>query len=241
MSSDSPVAVRSGGHVTVLNSKALELAGIDRDYVAPEYSVIGLPEVVRDSNQEPTGAVKEMDTLLPFPGYDRSRLKAALREGLHNYFTRFGVTTIGEISETVAGIECMDELGREDAQPVNVRLYLWAPGTLKLDDASRWRDHFQLHASEAAIRVQGIKLFADGGFSAKSAAVSCPYVGQSGKCGDIAFPKYFFRRLQVVAKERTAVGGPCERGSGTGMAVRSGPGVGRRKFGSYANAHRTCG
>jgi hypothetical protein len=44
----------------------LEVAGIDRDYVAPEFSVTGLPIVERDDNGDPTGVVKEMDTLLPF-------------------------------------------------------------------------------------------------------------------------------------------------------------------------------
>jgi predicted amidohydrolase YtcJ len=189
----SPVAVRAGGHITVLNSKALELAGIDRNYVAPTFSVTGLPEVVRDSDGNPTGVVKEMDTLLPFPGYDRQRLRAALKEGLHNYFTRFGVTTIGEISETIDGIECLNDMAEADELPVSMRIYLWAPGTLKLEEACNWPQHIRLTASEAAIRIQGIKLFADGGFSAKSAAVSCPYVG-STSCGEIAFPKYFFRR-----------------------------------------------
>jgi predicted amidohydrolase YtcJ len=193
VSRDSPVAVRAGGHITVLNSKALELAGIDRNYVAPTFSVTGLPEVVRDTDGNPTGVVKEMDTLLPFPGYDRHRLRAALKEGLHNYFTRFGVTTIGEISETIDGIECLNEMAEADELPVSMRIYLWAPGTLKLEEACNWPQHIRLTASEAAIRIQGIKLFADGGFSAKSAAVSCPYVG-STSCGEIAFPKYFFRR-----------------------------------------------
>jgi predicted amidohydrolase YtcJ len=193
VSRDSPVAVRAGGHITVLNSKALELAGIDRDYVAPTFSVTGLPEVVRDTDGNPTGVVKEMDTLLPFPGYDRHRLRAALKEGLYNYFTRFGVTTIGEISETVDGIECLNDMAEADELPVSMRIYLWAPGTLKLEEACNWPQHIRLTASEAAIRIQGIKLFADGGFSAKSAAVSCPYVG-STSCGEIAFPKYFFRR-----------------------------------------------
>lgn len=193
VSRDSPVAVRAGGHITVLNSKALEVAGIDRNYVAPKYSVTGLPEVVRDGNGDPTGVVKEMDTLLPFPGYDRARLKDALRSGLDTYFTRFGVTTIGEISETIDGIECLDEMASAGDLAAAFRIYLWSPGTLKLADAVRWGKHITLTADPTAIRIQGVKIFSDGGFSAKSAAVTCPYVGEAG-CGEIAFPKYFFRR-----------------------------------------------
>jgi predicted amidohydrolase YtcJ len=200
VSRDRPIAIRAGGHITVLNSKALEVAGIDRNFVAPDYSVTGLPEVVRDSNGDPTGVVKEMDALLPFAQLDRASLKAALRQGLRNYFTRFGVTTIGDISETVEGIGCMDELAGAGELPMSYRVYLWAPGTLKLDQAADWRNSFELRSPEANIRIQGIKLFADGGYSAKSAAVTCPYLG-SDSCGEIAFPKYFFRRAYELSQK----------------------------------------
>jgi predicted amidohydrolase YtcJ len=93
--------------------------------------------------------------------------------------------------ETVEGIQCMDEMACEGTLPVAMRVYIWAPGTMELDDACNWRSKFELKASEHMIRMQGIKLFADGGFSAKSAAVSCPYLGLNGQCGEIAFPKYF--------------------------------------------------
>jgi predicted amidohydrolase YtcJ len=134
-----------------------------------------------------------MDSLLPFPGYDRADLRSALKAGIDTYFTRFGVTTIGEISETVDGIECLGEMATSGELAASFRIYLWAPGTLKLGDACRWQKHIDLRVDERAVRIQGVKIFADGGFSARSAAVSCPYVGES-RCGDIAFPKYFFRR-----------------------------------------------
>ncbi len=194
VSRGSPVALRAGGHVTVLNSRALELAGIDRNYRPPSFSVTGLPQVLRDADGEPTGVVKEMDTLLPFPSYDRGRLRQALEDGLNSYFTRFGVTTIGEISETVDGIETLSEMAEDNRLPVSFRIYIWSPGTLKLKDACGWQKNIDLAARETDIRIQGVKIFADGGFSARSAAVTCPYVGQDGNCGDIAFTKFFFRR-----------------------------------------------
>ena len=195
------MAIRAGGHITVLNSKALEVAGIDRDYVPPEYSVTGPPQVDRDANGDPTGIVREMDLLLPFPGVERARLKTAISEGIEAHFTRFGVTTIGEISETIDGIRCFSELAEAGELPLAYRVYLWAPGTMKLDEACRWQEHFSLGASEHDVRIQGIKLFADGGFSAKSAAVSCPYLGTDGVCGEIAFAKYFFRRAVEQTRE----------------------------------------
>lgn len=194
VSRDHPIALRAGGHITVLNTKALEVAGIDRDYVPPEYSVTGPPQVDRDSRGDPTGVVREMDVLLPFPGVEKSRLRDAFRDGMERYFTRYGVTTIGEISETIDGVETFDAMATAGELPLAYRVYLWAPGTMKLEEACDWRNHFSLSAPESDLRIQGIKLFADGGFSAKSAAVTCPYLGTDGACGEIAFAKYFFRR-----------------------------------------------
>jgi predicted amidohydrolase YtcJ len=202
VSRDVPIALRAGGHITVLNSKGLEVAGIDRNYQPPSFSVTGLPIVVRDADGEPTGVVKEMDSLLPFPTYSKERLRVALSEGLNNYFTRFGVTTIGEVSETVDGIECLGEMAEDEKLPTSFRTYLWAPGTLKLKDACDWRKTINLSASEVDVRIQGIKIFSDGGFSARSAAVACPYIGEDGYCGDIAFSKYFFRRAFEETQKR---------------------------------------
>jgi predicted amidohydrolase YtcJ len=182
-----PIALRAGGHVTVLNSAALTAAGIDRGYRAPEHSITGKPAVERGDDGEPTGVVKEMDNALPLPAQDRDTVKAALAEGLHRLFTRNGVTTIGEISETVEGIECMDELAREGRLGTRMRVYLWAPGTLSLDAACDWERHIRLSAGTDHVRIQGVKLFADGGYSAASAAVKQPYVHTGGcHCGDIA-------------------------------------------------------
>jgi predicted amidohydrolase YtcJ len=183
-----PIAVRAGGHVTILNSRALELAGIDGDYEPPTHSVTGRPVVEFCScHHQPTGVVKEMDNLLPFPAEDRDSIRAALASGLHELFTVNGVTTIGEISDSLDGIAGMDELALADQLPVRMRLYLWSPGTLPIQQGVEWRRHFSLSASRDLVRVAGIKLFADGGYSAASAAVKSEYVHvPDHHCGTIA-------------------------------------------------------
>ena len=201
VSRDRPIALRAGGHITVLNSKALEIAGIDKNFAPPGNSVTGLPDVVRDHNGNPTGVVKEMDLLLPLPGISDTELRNALEHGYRHYFTRFGVTTIGEISETVAGIECMNDLANEKRLPLSMRIYLWAPGTLEIDRACDWQSHICLSAPERSLRIQGVKLFSDGGFSARSAAVNCCYVNMGDFSGTIAFKKYFFERAYKMTQK----------------------------------------
>jgi predicted amidohydrolase YtcJ len=181
-----PIALRAGGHLSVLNSRALEVAGIDREYQPPASSITGQPTVIRDADGQPTGVIKEMDNLLPLRRPDRATLAAAISDGLATMFLSNGVTTIGEISETVQGIEVMDELARRDDLGVRVRVYLWAPGTMPLEDACRWRDRLTLRASPDMLHVHGVKLFADGGYSAKMAATGQAYLGEGEHRGAIA-------------------------------------------------------
>ncbi|WP_107676294.1 amidohydrolase [Agrobacterium sp. LAD9] len=202
ISTERPIVLRAGGHISVLNSKALALAGIDRKFEPPAHSVTGRPEVIRDGSGEPTGVIKEMDSLLPLPSPDAEELRDAIEQGLRKYFTAYGVTTIGEISETIIGIECMNDLAEMGRLPASIRTYLWSPGTLEsLDMVKNWKDHITLTASERDIRIQGLKLFSDGGFSAKSAAVNCCYVGHPGFSGSIAFDQYFLRRAFLMTQE----------------------------------------
>jgi predicted amidohydrolase YtcJ len=192
VSGDVGIALRAGGHITVLNTKGLELAGIDRDRDAPSHSITGKPTIERDADREPTGIVKEMDNALPLPPQSAAVVREALRTGIHTLFTRHGVTTIGEISETVEGLEAMDRLARESALGARIRAYLWAPGTLSLEQALEWRRHLRLTAGDEHVGVQGVKLFCDGGYSAKSAAVKQPYLGMGREhFGDIALERDF--------------------------------------------------
>ena len=158
VSRERPIALRAGGHITVLNTRALEVAGIDRAFVPPTHSITGPVTVERDANDDPTGIVKEMDALLPLPSPSATELAEAIENGLGRYFTRYGVTTIGEISETVGGLQAMNELALAGRLPASMRIYLWVPGTMSLEQVPHWRDHLSFTAPESAIRIQGVKI-----------------------------------------------------------------------------------
>ncbi len=203
VSGDVAIAVRAGGHITVLNTRALELAGIDRGYAPPAHSITGKPSVEHAEDDEPTGVVKEMDSILPLPPQTSGVVRRALREGVATLFTRYGVTTIGEISETVEGLEAMDSLAAAGQLGARMRAYLWAPGTMSLEQALVWPRHLRLRAGDELVSVQGVKLFCDGGYSAKSAAVKHPYLGMGREhFGDIALERDFL--LEAVPATRDA-------------------------------------
>jgi predicted amidohydrolase YtcJ len=202
VSRDVGIALRAGGHITVLNTRALELAGIDRGYVAPSHSITGKPVVERADDDEPTGVVKEMDNVLPLPPQTPEVVRAALAEGIETLFTRHGVTTVGEISETVEGLETMDALAAAGELGARVRAYLWVPGTMSLEHALDWRRHLALRAGDEHVAVQGVKLFCDGGYSAKSAAVKQPYLGMGREhFGDIALERDFLREALPATRD----------------------------------------
>jgi predicted amidohydrolase YtcJ len=187
VSTEVAIVVRAGGHISVLNTPALKRAGIDRGYEAADYSITGMPTVERDEHGEPTGVVKEMDNLLPLPKLSGTALRAAIAEGVRDLFTANGVTTIGEISETVEGLREMDSLHRDGELGARLRVYLWAPGTVSLQEACTHRDWLGLTAPEELIRIHGVKMFSDGGYSAASAAVKQPYVHDGHHhCGEVA-------------------------------------------------------
>lgn len=203
VSTDVALAIRAGGHITVLNSRALELASIDRDFAPPENSVTGKPIVERTDSGDPSGVVKEMDNLLPFPEMDDAALRDAIRVGLRDVFTRYGVTSVGEISETVAGLRHIDDLHRGGELALRVFAYLWVPGTVSLDEACAWRQTLGLSAGDWLVTAQGVKLFADGGYSAASAAVKSDYVQRPGWRGAVALQPQEVRH----ALERTREAG----------------------------------
>jgi predicted amidohydrolase YtcJ len=188
VSNDIAIAIRAGGHLSILNSRALQLAGIDAAYEPADYSITGKPAVHRDATGEPTGVVTEMDKLLPFPGLDRRQAERAVETGIRELFTANGVTTIGEISESLTeGLELYDAAISAGRMSARIHIYLWTPGTVTLEQACEHRHWANLTSDPDRLRIQGVKAFADGGYSAARAALSRPYAhGDGHNCGEIA-------------------------------------------------------
>jgi predicted amidohydrolase YtcJ len=181
VSTTTPIVIRAGGHKSILNSKGLELAGVTATSMRDAGSS-GRAHVEVDEHGELTGVVSEIDKSLPIFDLDHDDRKAQIESGMRELFTSAGVTTIGEISDTLDGISAMDELITEGRFPGRVSVYLWAPATMTLDQALDWRSHLDLRAGSDRLRIRGVKVFADGGFSACNAAIKTPYVDEHALC-----------------------------------------------------------
>ena len=172
VSTRQPIAIRAGGHYSVLNSKAFEISGV-ADYAKTE-GMMGRAVIHRDAYGEPTGLIGELDAVLPLPNPTGRELESTLREGISSLFTRYGVTTIGEISETSEGLAAFMSLADQGLLDLRAALYLWVPGAFSLEEACGMPEKFGTTDPALAI-IQGIKIFADGGFSSRNAATLTRY------------------------------------------------------------------
>jgi len=107
------------GHQSVVNSKALELAGVTKDTPDPPGG-----EIQRNENGEPTGLLYEIATGLVgqvIPPYTIEELKTGYIEVL-NQFSKWGVTSTHDASGNDLGIRAFQQLLNEGKRQVRINL-----------------------------------------------------------------------------------------------------------------------
>jgi predicted amidohydrolase YtcJ len=175
VSTEYPVVLKCGAHITACNSVALQRI-LDADLNLRPDQVID-----RDQNG-PTGVIRELYHELGVPDLTTEDAREALRRTSAEKLTANGVTTIGEITDTVASMQALHEVSTSGDVPQRIQLYVCAPWTMPFDQALAWAaDNKELGAR---FRSAGLKIFADGGFSAKGAAVLTPYLGVAADVPD---------------------------------------------------------
>lgn len=196
VSPDHPVVLYSfSGHATWVNSKALELIGIDRHTVAPPGGAI-----VVDESGEPTGLLHEGAQDLvrnALPPLGRQERTDAIRSALAT-LARLGVTSYTEpglgpggdgIMRGALGTETLDVYRRllaDGELTARVGVLLLPTGMTStaeefartLGDLGRSDD-----ADPRRLAIHGVKVFADGIVPNKTAWMHEPYVG--GGCGSL--------------------------------------------------------
>ncbi|MFE9040444.1 amidohydrolase [Streptomyces sp. NPDC007818] len=182
------------GHATWVNSKALELMGIDRDTVAPPGGAI-----VKDGAGEPTGLLHEGAQALvqnALPALSRQERTEAIRSTLAT-LAALGVTSYTEpglgpggdgIMRGALGAETLDvyrELHAAGELTARVGVLLLPTGMASTaEEFARNLDDLDGAAPEddpRRLTVHGVKIFADGIVPNKTAWMHEPYVG--GGCG----------------------------------------------------------
>ncbi|MBQ0824249.1 amidohydrolase [Microvirga sp. HBU67558] len=177
-----PVAiVRACGHVTICNSKALELAGIDETTPVPQGGAIEQ----RDGRL--TGLLAETG---------RDRLKAVLPEPTDQELVQaiddagraclsYGITSVMDAGvgmragyREVAAYRTAQRLGRLPVR--TTQCLLGGPGGI-VEQA--YADGVVTGVGDSMLRVGPVKIFTDGSAGGRTAAMSEPYVGEPRTTG----------------------------------------------------------
>jgi predicted amidohydrolase YtcJ len=173
---DNPVSLdRYDGHMILVNSKVLVIAGITAKTPDPPGGLI-----VRDAAGEPTGALKDaaielVEKVAPPPSPAQRR--HAIETSLH-WAAKLGVTSVQDMSLDYGDLSVYSQLLREGK--LSVRLY-GAPLIATVEDQA------QLGLGHAfggpSLRIGALKMFADGSLGSRTAYFHEPYSDEPGNRG----------------------------------------------------------
>jgi predicted amidohydrolase YtcJ len=178
---DRPVLLEStDGHSAWVNSRALELAGITRATPDPPRG-----RIERDAAGEPTGALHEaamalVADLAPPPG--QAAWEAAVERG-QAHLHRLGITAWQDAAvgpEMLAAYRAVAERGRLTGRALAALRWQVEAGEAQLADLAERRRG----AGVGRLRASAVKIFADGVFENRTAAMLAPYLDGDGRPGD---------------------------------------------------------
>jgi hypothetical protein len=199
--SDRPVILKSSsGHQLWVNSKALELAGIDQDTPDPQGGRIDR----YPGSNEPSGSVQENAAMnLIFaarPRYSEQQMERALRFGQH-YLNQYGVTTVQDALLKLDGREAYR--GGPTYQALDRRGEL----TLRVIGALVWNTELGMEQLDRIIQAReelvgkrlsapSVKIWLDGVLEVHTAALLQPYLGrEDGHKGDLLIPTPMLNKI----------------------------------------------
>jgi predicted amidohydrolase YtcJ len=141
----------------------------------------GLPETsdsyIRQADDgAPNGILHELFYALPIPALSPEAKRRAVIEVARRELLARGVTAIGEISDSVDGLNILADATESGDLPLWIRAFVWAPGTLPLKEVLDPGIRSRLpKASPEKFDILGLKIFVDGGISSMGAALLKPY------------------------------------------------------------------
>ncbi|KNB72019.1 amidohydrolase [Brevibacillus reuszeri] len=194
--SDRPALMfHAEGHYAWVNSKALEIAGIDRNTENPAFGIIG-----KDENGEPDGLLyeKAMGAVIRHAYNFTKEKKRELFKNFLAYASSLGVTAVHDLfaTESLAILTDYDLFKEfEDKGQLTARIHLWPALDGNLDRARQLRETYQTDM----LRVSGLKQFIDGVITARTAYLLEPYTDQTDTCGETSFPPETIKKWVVDA------------------------------------------
>jgi len=162
------------GHSTWVNSRALEIAGINKSTPDPQNG-----RIERDAKTgEPTGTLRESASHLVskfLPAYTAKDYVEGLRRGL-KMANGFGITSFQEAAAEEAELKAYAELDKRGELTARVNAALYADPAKGLQQIANLKQ-LQRKYQGRNLRINSIKIFADGVIEPHTAALLEPYAG----------------------------------------------------------------
>lgn len=167
-----PAVINFGAHVTIANSKALELAGVRAGTAAPAGG-----EIEFDGNGEPTGKLVERAQHLVravVPKYSYTQMKEGVRFASERCLSR-GITNIHDIVTNCDAVRAYQELVDAQELPIRVSMLMRViEGAIKKE--SLLNLGIKTGFGNDWLRIGGVKMSIDGGITGHVAKFYEPYV-----------------------------------------------------------------
>ncbi|WP_026573684.1 amidohydrolase [Bacillus sp. UNC438CL73TsuS30] len=171
-------------HYAWVNTKALEIANINRHTESPSFGRIG-----KDDDGEPNGLLYEgaTDAVIRH-AYDFTKEeKKALLTNFLTHAASLGVTAVHDLFASES-MNILNDYGLfkefEDKGDLTTRIHLWPVLNGDIERAKQLRDTYQ----SDKLRVSGLKQFIDGVITARTAYLLEPYADQPDSRGETTFP-----------------------------------------------------
>ncbi len=170
ISTEIPVLIiHQSGHLGVMNSKGLEMAGYKDGSPDPKGGIIRRIK----GTQKPNGTLEEMAMFIPLFGIfgkvDDKGNETLVKAGIEAY-VKYGFTTAQEGRATKAAVETYRRMADKNELSIDVDIYpdIQAEGTYlkEVGTQKEYANHF---------RVAGVKLSMDGSPQGKTAWLTKPY------------------------------------------------------------------
>ncbi len=179
ISPDNPVLFyHQSGQIALVNSKALELAGVTKATEAPLGGFID-----RNGSGEPTGILRETATdlvwkMVPEPSLDELVEAAAMA---CEKIVQAGITSIHWLAESAMDVKILKRLLEAGQMPM--RVYMVIPASLLGES------EMLVGLEKGDARIGGVEVPVDGYLASRTAALSKPYLEGAQGSGKLVCPQ----------------------------------------------------
>ena len=195
-------------HLAVVNSKGLELAGINRDTPNPPGG-----KVAKDADGEPTGMLEELPALSLITSIMPTETEDVLVDAVETAcreYNKVGLTGVIEPGLTPIEMRAYQQAELENRLTVRVNMMrmgnyqeVTVPDLVKRVEDFQWKNNF----GTPLLKFFGLKMFMDGGYGGKTAYTREPYPGEPDNYGlRIMDPEDFQQVVDAVNLNGTRMG-----------------------------------